>query len=145
MMLKEKDAVPHLMNCGLKRNAARELLDDPEGTWELRKIDGVKGHPVGVFLCSCPGEKGNGGGNTTPQKRAFSAGLFDADFRRPHPEHTAEIHHYQPIEKKSVETPPISAVNTNFTGTQEVSAERDSNAKDPSNGHGDPDDDEVRL
>jgi hypothetical protein len=114
IMLKEKDAVPYLMKCGLKRNAARKLLDDPQGAWELRQIDGVKGHPVGVFLPPGPGEKGNGGGNTTPQKPAKNAGLFNVDFCRPHPEHLAEIPPSQPIENKSVATQSISAATANL-------------------------------
>jgi len=95
-MLK-KDAEPFLKNSGLSRNAARKLLNDPQGAWELREIDGLKGHPVGVFLPSRPGEKSNGGGNTTPQKSAKNADLFDADFCRPHPEPLAEITPPQPV------------------------------------------------
>jgi hypothetical protein len=136
IILKEKDAVPYLMKWGMKRNAARKLLDDPQGAWELRTIDGVKGHPIGVFLRPRPGEKGNGGGNATPEKPAKNTGLFQGDFGRPHPEHTAEISPYQPVENKSVDTPPISAVNTNLTSLDEVSAnaseEGDSNANDRS-------------
>jgi hypothetical protein len=111
-----KDAVLFLMKCGLKRNAARKLLDDPEGAWELRKIDGVKGHPVGVFLPSRPGEKGNRGRNTTPQKPAKNAGLFDAHFSHPHPERTGEIPPYQPVEHKGVATPHISPAVSNLQG-----------------------------
>jgi hypothetical protein len=147
-MLKKKDAVPFLTNCKLSRNGAQKLLDDPQGAWELRKIDGVKGHPVGVFLPFRPGEKGNGGRNTTPQKPAFSAGLFDADFAHPHPERPGEIPPSQPVENKSVETPPISPVTTKLTSPEPASANAsaggDSNAEDRSNGSGE-DDDEVRL
>jgi hypothetical protein len=120
IILKEKDAVPYLMKCGMKRNAARKLLDDPQGAWELRKIDGVKGHPVGVFLRPRPGEKGNGGGNATPEKPTKNAGLFDADFGRPHPEHLAEIPPFHPIENKYVATQPISAT-TKVTSSEQVS------------------------
>jgi hypothetical protein len=125
------------MNCGLKRNAARKLLDDPQGAWELRKIEGVKGHPVGVFLRSRPREKSNGGGNTTTQKPAKNAGLFDADFSRPHPEHVAEIPPSHLVEKTSVTTQSISAATTKVTSSEQVSAnaseEGDLNVKDRSN------------
>jgi hypothetical protein len=122
IMLKGKDAVPFLLKSGLKRNAARQLLGDPRGAWECRNIEGPKGHPIGVFLPSRPGEKSNGGGNTTPQKPAKNAGLFDADFAHPHPEHPAEIPPFHPVENKSVETPPISAATTKLTSPDEVSA-----------------------
>jgi hypothetical protein len=140
IMLKEKDAVPYLMSCGLKRNAGRKLLDDPQGAWELRQIEGMKGHPVGFFLLSRPGEKSNGGGNTTPQKPAKNAGLFDADFGRPHPEHLAEIPPSHPVENKGVATQPISAATTKVTSSEQLSAnpsqEEDLSMKDRSNASG---------
>jgi hypothetical protein len=140
IMLKEKDAVPFLLKSGLKRNAARQLLEDPRGAWECRNIEGPKGHPIGVFLPSRPGEKSNGGGNTTPQKPAKNADLFDADFGRPHPEHLAEIPPSHPIENKSVATQPISAATTKVTSSEQASAnashEGDLNTKDRSNASG---------
>jgi len=113
VMLKQ-DAVSFLMNSGLTRDAARKLLDDSQGAWELRKIEGPKGHPVGVFLLPHTGENNNGGRNipcpnssvsqqvTLPRfpPRATSAGSGNAPS--------------QPIENKHITTPPISAVAPNL-------------------------------
>lgn len=65
-------------------------MNDPQGLWELHKLEGVKGHPVAVRPTTQPEEK-DGGGNVAPPEAAFPGAFHNADFREPHPEPTAEI------------------------------------------------------
>jgi hypothetical protein len=108
-MLKDKQAIPFLTALGLRRNAARELLNDPQGLWELRKLEGVKGHPVCILLPTRPAEE-DGGGNVAPPAATFPEGFHNADFRRPNPEPTAEIPTPQESENKGATEPLIPAV-----------------------------------
>lgn len=131
MPITNSDATPFLMEkCGLSRNASRKLVNDPRGTWELRKIEGLKGHPVGVFPLSRHGETNNGGANAAPQKPVKNKGLFDVDLRQPRPEHAAEMLPPQPTESKGVLIPPISAAGTNFASFEKAGASTNPNAEE---------------
>ena len=121
-MLKDKDAIPFLTALGLTRNAARELLNDPQGLWELRKHEGVKGHPVSICLSTGPEEK-DGGGNVAPPEAAFPGAFHNGDFREPHPEPTAEIPTLQESENKGATEPPIPAVVPVCSGLFEQKSE----------------------
>ena len=121
-MLKDKHAVPFLTALGLTRNAARELLNNPQGAWELHKLEGVKGHPVAVRLATQPEGK-DGGGNVAPPEAAFTGAFHNTDFREPHLEPTAEIPTPQESENKDATEPPIPAVVPVCSGLFEQKSE----------------------
>jgi hypothetical protein len=123
-MLKDRDAIAFLMRdpYNLKRADARDLVNMPEGRWILSRIEGQKGHPVGLLA---PGKNENGGGNTPFTEPAKTQAKSEADFRRPHKQGAAEM------------DPSKTRINSDFLDTS-ISA-------GPTTFSVAPEDDEVRL
>ncbi len=49
-VLRDKDAVPFLVQSGLKRNQARQLIEEREGVaWQLRQLTGQRGNPIALL------------------------------------------------------------------------------------------------
>ncbi len=113
-MLKDRDAIPFLTAKphGLKRNDARDVVNAPHGRWIVRRIEGQKGHPIGLLP---PEKNGNDGGNTPTLEAAKTLGENDADFRRPHEMGTAEIDRSQTRENQAFHKARISAEASIFS------------------------------
>jgi hypothetical protein len=94
---KDRGAVPFLVNSGLGRNQARELLNAREGLdWTFQPIEGERGKPLGVFLPSESGEGSSGiypisGANPTPLEDLKTAGAEDPYLRHQHEQGPAQI------------------------------------------------------
>lgn len=83
-MLKDAEAIPFLMDQGLKRAEARRLLRDNDGQeWQIKILADRQGRPRGLFPTE-PGSQSKtlGGKNTqskTPQSITTQEGLVSAD------------------------------------------------------------------
>jgi hypothetical protein len=139
-MLTERHAVPFLMALKLTRKLAREVVSNPEGRWELRKLDGLKGHPVALYP---PRKNENDGGNTTTTEGASTADENAVDFRQPHEQQAAEIDPSQTRENSGPDGTPISAVEEVFPPAEEP-AEIEAEAERPPASDTDGSDGEVK-
>ncbi len=70
----KKDAVPILVNLGIKRDAARQLVDDQNGKlWRLEKCLKKRGNPLILIpLLSPPSQSEHSRGNNTQSKTPLS-------------------------------------------------------------------------
>jgi hypothetical protein len=113
VMLKDKEAVPFLVNLGLTRKQARGVADAEAG-WSVRRLAGERGHPIALFPPPPQGGiSGESGGNTTPTEPAKTEAGNDAYFRRPLFMHPAEIDPSQAQCLSASESPGISAADAN--------------------------------
>jgi hypothetical protein len=114
VMLKERDAIPFLTRVphNLKRVDARAVTENPEGRWLLARIEGQKGHPIGLLP---PGKKENGGGNTLFTEAAKRQAEKESDFSRPHEKGAAEIDPSQARMNGGPQEPLISAEDSPVT------------------------------
>ena len=108
-VLLKKQAEDFLVSRSNTRKVAREVMDSP--SFDTVPVTG-KGHPKGVRVA---GKNDNDGGNGTPTEAAPDAGFSDSDFRRPHPERTAEIPPHKTQHPCGSQSTPISAERTLFT------------------------------
>jgi len=98
VLSKDRGAVPFLVDSGLGRNEARELLKTRDGTdWVLRRIEGEPGKPLGVFLSSTSAPAGAGinpvtGANQTPLEGAKTASVEAPHWRHPHEKTPAQMY-----------------------------------------------------
>jgi len=131
-VLLKSQAEKFLTSGNMKRELARKVMDLP--VFETVELSG-KGHPKGMRLT---GKNNNLGGNSTPTEPALDAGSSYGDFRRPHPELTAEIRPHKTQYRCRSQSMPISAEPPLFTPPESSKTA----SPEPLDG---PDDDEVRL
>ncbi len=104
----------------IKRKLAREVIS--LSLFETVEPSG-KGHPKGVRLA---GKNNSSGGNSTPLGAPSGGTSSYGDFRRPHPEHTAEIPPRETSHACGSQSTPISAEPSLFAvpeGTEPAGAE----------------------
>jgi hypothetical protein len=114
VLAKDRGAVPFLVNSGLGRNEARELLKARDGLdWTFEPIEGERGKPLGVILLAVDVADSRGMNPMTGANESPSEAPKTEDEEEPHLRH--------PYEKRPAQMCPVeTSINSGDSGGSDL-------------------------